>query len=269
MIGKKLAISSSINYKLRKIRIARSLIVQLIKRDLRLRYRGSLLGYFWSMLNPLLYMAVLSAVFSYIIRFEVKNYSLFLLTGILIWNFFQQSLSIGVNSILFNGSLLKKVKVPASLFPFASVSSVLINFLLSLVPFAAISIAIKGNLPLTILFLPLCIGIFATFIFGVSLTLASLNVRFRDIGHLLDPILTILFYSTPIIYPKSAIPEKFRMILDLNPLTYYLDITRDVMFTGVVPEIEALLTATAFSMLSIVVGYLTFNKLKDEFVYDI
>ncbi len=245
------------------------LVNLLIQRDLRVRYRGSFLGYLWSMLNPLLYMIVLSTVFSYIVRFEVEHYPLFLLAGILIWNFFQQSLSIGVNSILFNGSLLKKVRVPAALFPMASIGSVMVNFFLALIPFIIISFYLVGTIHSTLLFLPVTVFIFSCFIFGIALTLASLNVKYRDVSHMLDPILTIGFYATPIIYPQSAIPEKFRFLIDLNPLSYYLDIIRSLMFDGSLPNARNLMISIALAMAALLLGSFTFNHMKREFIYDL
>ena len=253
----------------RKLKVHYTIVSQLVKRDLKLRYRGSILGYIWSMLNPLLYMGVLSAVFSYIVRFEVDYYPLFLLSGILIWNFFQQSLSIGVSGIVSNGSLLRKVLVPAYLFPCSNVASVFVNFILSMIPFTLISIAIRKEVSMAMLLVPFSMLLLAVFIYGIVLVLSSANVKYRDVSHLLDPLLTVMFYATPVIYPESAIPESAKLILKANPMSYFLKLNRDLLFLGQLPELSTLLACIAMAVISLIVGILTYNKMKDRFIYEL
>lgn len=253
----------------RKLKVHYTIVSQLVKRDLKLRYRGSVLGYIWSMLNPLLYMVVLSAVFSYIVRFEVEFYPLFLLSGILIWNFFQQSLSIGVASIVSNGSLLRKVLVPAYLFPCSNVASVFVNFILSVIPFMIVSIVIRREVAVTMFLIPFGMLLLAVFIYGLVLVLSSANVKYRDVSHLLDPLLTVMFYATPIIYPESAIPESAKLILKVNPMSYFLKLNRDIMFSGELPSLGTLLICTTLALFSLLVGIFTYNKMKDRFIYEL
>ncbi len=245
------------------------LILLLVQRDLRVRYRGSFFGYLWSMMNPLLYMIILSFVFSHVMRFKVENFSLFILSGILVWNLFQQSLMIGVNSIVNNGSLLKKVKVPAMLFPAANVASVFVNFLLALVPFMLLSLVLTGGIHPTLLLLPIFLLPFLLFIFGCVLFLAALNVSFRDVSHVMEPLLTILFYATPIVYPASSLPDRVKNVLALNPLSHFLESFRNILFEGQWPELRAFGLQCLFAAISIAVGTYVFRRNRDRFIYDL
>ena len=239
----------------------------LVQRDLRIRYRGSVLGYIWSMMNPMLYMAILSFVFSHLLRFKVEHFSLFILSGILSWNLLQQSLVIGANSIIANGSLLRKVRVPAGLFPAASVCSVFVNFLLSLLPFFVVGISIGFKVPWTILLLPFCLLPYLAFIFGIALLVGSLNVRYRDIGHIMEPILMIAFYATPIVYPVDALPERYAHWLYLNPAAHFVGAVRDVMFYGRVPPLTNWLMMLGLAVISVAIGLFVYRRTKDSFVY--
>lgn len=253
----------------RRLRVLFDLILLLVQKDLRVRYRGSILGYVWSMLNPLLYMAVLSVVFSYVLKFKIDNYPVFILTGIITWNLFHQSLMQGVNSIVANGGLIRKVKVSVSLFPSATVASVLVHFLLSLVAFLLICIFTKFSPQLSWFFLPIVLIPFVLFVWGVTLAFASLNVFFRDVGHLLDPALQLLFYGTPVIYPLSVLPEKFAFIVKLNPLTHFVSSFRDVLYRGVIPSLSQIGILCLLAGVSMVVGVCIYRSLRGRFVYQV
>jgi len=243
------------------------LVQLLVLRDLRVRYRGSVLGYLWSMMNPLLYMLVLGFVFSHIMRFKIENFSLFILSGILCWNLFAQSLTIGTNSIIANGSLLKKVRVPAALFPSASVASCFVNFLLALIPYTCLALIMGQHIGFSVLALPLSILPFLMFVVGAALTLGSFNVRYRDIGHTLEPLLTMTFYATPIVYPITELPTKYQTIAWLNPMAHYVACVRAALFDGKFPELFNLGTAWGFGILSLALGLIVIRRQRDAFIY--
>ncbi len=239
----------------------------LVTRDLRVRYRGSFLGYIWSMMNPMLYMAILSFVFSHLMRFQVENYAAFVLSGIMIWNLFSQSLGIGVNSILANGSLLRKVRVPAALFPAASVLSVLTNFILALVPFLIVSLFLGVKLTYWILLLPVVLLPYVLFIYGIALFIGTLNVRFRDIGHVVEPLLLMIFYGSPIIYQVSQLPPEFQIYAGLNPISHFLEEIRAIMFFGKPPTLYGLTIMSALACASLAIGVTTYRLNKNRFIY--
>ena len=245
------------------------LVVLLIQRDLRVRYRGSILGYVWSMLNPLLYMAVLSVVFANVMRFKIEGFPLFILTGIMTWNLFHQSLSIGVNSILGSGALIRKVPVPTTIFPAASVGSVMMNFLFALGPYLLISTVMGRFVGAELIALPAVLAPLLAFAFGLVLILASLNVRYRDIGHVLEPLLTMTFYATPIIYPMDAIPERFRVVIWLNPMSHYVEAMRSLLFEGRLPSMQTFFVLYALGIAALATGLIVHRKLRDTFIYNL
>lgn len=219
------------------------------------------------MLNPLLTMAILGFVFSHLMRFDVPNYTLFLLSGILAWNLFSQGLVMGTNSILGSASLLKKVKVPATVFPAAVVGSVLVNFVLALIPYFIISIYMGLKPGIGLIALPVVLLPLLLFTYGAGLLLASLNVRFRDVSHVLEPITSMLFYGTPILYPIDRLPEKFQALVWLNPMSSYIEAIRQSMFEGVIPSLA--LTGRLYLMAGVMVliGYGVYRKMSKTFVF--
>ncbi len=245
------------------------LVSLLVVRDLRVRYRGSFLGYLWSMMNPLLYMIVLSFVFSHIMKFQIEHYPVFVLSGILTWNLFHQSVGSGVHSVVNNGALLRKVRVPESIFPAASVCSMLVNFLLALIPFAIIATATGVKLTPWVLLVPLLLVPYVLFIFGASLFFSTLNVRFRDVGHVMEPLLQITFYATPVVYPESTLPESYRRLIELNPLTHFLRGFRSVLFYGEAPSWSSVVPTIAIALVMLLIGGSLFYSRRDRFVYDL
>ncbi|WP_141730855.1 ABC transporter permease [Oligoflexus tunisiensis] len=245
------------------------LVTLLVQRDLRVRYRGSILGYCWSMLNPLLYMIILSLVFSHIVRIKMDAFAIFILSGIMGWNLFQQSVGIGINSIVANGHLLRKVPIPAFLFPASSVLGVLVNFVLSFIPFIVVSAVLSKVPGWSLIALPAIIVPYLCFIFGIVLALSSINVRFRDVGHSMEPILQILFYATPIVYPLSSIPEKYHVFFNLNPLTHFVGALRTVLFDNKIPSVQVIALLYAVATIALLVGLLIHRKLRDQFIYNL
>lgn len=253
----------------RNLQIWLELFQLLVQRDLRVRYRNSLLGYLWSMMNPLLYMSLLTFVFSHIVKFEVKNFSLFLLSGIMSWNLFHQSMSVGVHSIVNNGALMKKVKVPNTIFPASCIGSVSVNFILSFIPYLLIALFIHHPMSAKLLLVPFVVLPYLIFTFACVLTVASLNVKFRDVGHVLEPLLLLVFYSTPIIYPITALPERYRQFLDYNPLSHYISAIRNLMFEDVLPSLTNVSVIYGTAALFLVVALLIYRRARATFIFDI
>jgi ABC-2 type transport system permease protein len=249
------------------IRTWTDLIFLLVTRDLRVRYRGSFLGYLWSMMNPMLYMGILTFVFSHLMKVQIEHFAAFVLSGIMTWNMFSQSLSLGVNSIVANGSLLRKVKVPAALFPAASVLSVLVNFILALGPYLIVSIFIGVSITPWIFFLPVLLIPYVVFIYGIALFLGTLNVKFRDIGHVTEPLLLMVFYGSPIIYQTSQLPESYQVYAALNPISQFLEQIRSVMFFGKAPQLLGFSMMCSLALLSLAIGLLTYKLNRNRFIY--
>ena len=192
----------------------RELIWALAIKELKIRYKRSVLGFMWALLNPAFMMLVLTLVFSTIMRFNIPHYAIFLLSVLLPWTFFSQSLSYAVESIVTNGDLIKKVAVPKMVFPMAAVVSNIINLLLSLIPLALLVPLLRHPFYWTWLYLPVPLLALAIFTLGMTFFFAAANVYYRDVSHILQVVLSAWFYLTPIIYPLDAIPAKLSVAIE-------------------------------------------------------
>lgn len=245
----------------------RELIGVLVSKELKLRYRRSVLGFAWTMLNPLLTMIILTLVFSHVWRVQVEKFPVFVLSALLAWNFFAQSVSGGAPSIIHNESLLRNVYVPRTAFPIALVVSHLVNLLFALVPLFLVMLAQGAPLRLPIVALPLCLLILATFTAGVVLALAAWTVFFRDLGHIVEVALQALFYLTPIIYPLTIIPERYVWVFRLNPLFYQISMFRRIFFEAAWPTAEQLCVSGACALVSLAVGITVFRRQEGLFLH--
>jgi ABC-type polysaccharide/polyol phosphate export permease len=207
------------------------LIFLLVKRELTVKYRGSILGYIWSMLNPLLFMGIVSVVFSFVVK-GIPDYNLYILSGILFWNFVSLSLNLGTSSIVRNAPLLLKVKIPIWVLPLVPVLFALSNMALSLIPYALLY-GIQGRaISSQIWLVPFVLILTFLFVSGLATLLSVINVFFRDVAHVLDPLITLLFYGTPILYSRNSpeIPQHVSQMLGLNPLTHFVEAFRATVF---------------------------------------
>jgi len=245
----------------------RELLKNLVLRDLKVRYRRSVLGFVWVMLNPLLMMLVLSVIFSEIFKVSTKNYTVYLLSGIIMWNFFAQSTGITVHAFLANRDLIKKVYIPRSIFPLSVLLSALVNFVFSLVPLIVIMVATGTPVSMNFYFVPFCLALVFVFSFGVALVLSTLTVFFHDIVYIYDVLLLAWMYATPVFYPASIVPERFRVLLDMNPMYHLLTLFRG----GLYLTTPAMLVQAAYGLLfsagSLLIGSLIYIRLKDRLVY--
>jgi lipopolysaccharide transport system permease protein len=256
---------SSLLESLRELYRFRVLLVTLVSRQLKARYRGSLLGFLWTILNPLLLMAVYALVFKYYMRFAVENYTAFLLCGILAWTYFASSLSEGTNSILSGGSLITKSLFPPQVLPTVTVLSQLVNYLLSL-PILVVFLFWNG-IPLhaTLLALPVLLLLQTIFTWGMVLGLAALNVHFRDIQHILGNVLLLWFFLSPVIYPADQVPEAFAFILYLNPVGLMIEAYHGIFLHGTLPSAGAWLGMIAFSGAAAFLGIRIFEHYRETF----
>jgi ABC-2 type transport system permease protein len=245
----------------------RQLIWALALKELKIRYKRSVLGFLWALLNPLLLMVVLSVVFSTVMAATIHHFAIFLLSVLLPWTFFSQSLSYAAESIVGNGDLIKKVNVAKLVFPTAAVVSNMINFLLSIIPLVLIVIAMGHPFYWTWIYLPVPLLALAVFTLGATFFFAAANVYYRDVSHILQVLLNVLFYVTPIIYSIDLIPAKDRWLLKLNPLQYFLNGFRLSVYYGMLPKLSSIVACfvCAFAMLAF--GFWVFRKHQDEFVF--
>lgn len=242
------------------------LIKQLVSRDFKSKYKRSVLGVIWSFLNPLLTMSVQYLVFSNLFRFDIPNYPVYLISGIVMFNFFTESCGMTMGSIIGNASLIKKVYVPKYIYPLTRVLSSMVNLIISLVPLLLV-VLISGLRPTKAYFLVsfelVCLLIFCL---GVGMILASAMVFFRDTQFLWGIISMLWMYITPLFYPESILPENLSFILKINPLYYFVKFTRICIIDGVSPEPIMYMQCFLFAIGSLIIGSLIFKKSQDKFV---
>ena len=242
----------------------RDLVLALVARELKVRYRRSAIGFTWTMLQPLLMMLVLQVVFSALFRFQLANYPVYAMAGILFWNFFSQSVVSSMNSLRGNALLLKKVPVPKAVFPIATVASGVINLVFALVPLLLILVITGHPLTPSLLFLPVAILLAALFTLGAGLLLSPLSIFFNDIVEMITVILSVLMYLTPIFYPKEIVPAKMRWIVRFNPLRSILEVFRDPIYYGKVPPLSHLTVSCLIVLVALTVGAWAFRKSSDR-----
>ena len=247
----------------------RPLLNELVARDIKINYRRSVLGVLWTLLNPLLMMIVLSVVFSNIFKFDIENFPLYLLSGQIVFNFFNESTTSAMSSIIVNASLIKKIYVPKYLFVISRIISSFINLLASLTALIIVMLAMRAELHWTVLLAPIPLFFLVFFSLGVGLILAAITVRFRDIMHLYSVFTTMLMYLTPVIYPMSALPEWLSKLVMLNPLTNMLIMLRNVMIYGMVFSWQSLVVAIVETAVCMALGLYVFYKNQDTFILNI
>ncbi|MBR1397615.1 MAG: ABC transporter permease [Selenomonadaceae bacterium] len=244
----------------------RYLIWELIMRDIKKKYRRSILGVFWSLLNPLFVMLITAMIFSHLFRFDIENYPLYLLCGQIIFTFYNESTRFAMLSIIENGILLKKVYILKYLFPASRVFSSCVNLLFTLP--ALFFIMIFTGAKFSLITFTFIIPIFFMLIFclGVGLILSTLAVYFRDMVHLYGVFLSLLSYATPIFYPDSIVPEEYSIILKINPLYFFLKAFRQPVCEGIMPEADLMMTCIAISIVTLFIGWRLFKKYQNNFV---
>ena len=235
----------------------RPLLSELVSRDIKIKYRRSVLGVLWTLLNPLCMMIVLSIVFSNLFKFGMENFPVYLLSGQLIFNFYSDATTSSMSAIINNASLIKKIYIPKYLFVVSRVISSIINLCAS---FCAMIFVMVAWIPMLLLMV---------FSLGAGLVLSAITVKFRDIMHLYSVFVTALMYLTPVIYPMNLLPEKVKKIVMCNPLTNILNMFRNVMMYNTLPSVTSSIIGIAEAAVMLAIGLRVFYKMQDEFILNI
>lgn len=244
----------------------RPLMNELVIRDLKVKYRRSFLGYLWSLLNPLLMMIVMTLVFSYMFRFDVDNYPLYLICGNTLWTFFSESTGMAMGSVLANGSLIRKVYIPKYIFPISRVLSSFVTMSFSLVAILIVMLFTKVPLRAELLLVPIPLALLLLFCMGIGMVLSALSVYFRDIVHLYGVLTMAWMYATPIFYPLSALPEEIAGYIQFNPMYHYITFFRSLVLYGTLPEVSVWISCIFCSVVAFVIGVFAFRKLQRNFI---
>ena len=243
------------------------LLEQLVKRNFNTKYRQSVLGVLWSFLNPLLTMAVQYVVFSTLFQSDISHFPVYLLTGIILFGFFNECVTLGMDSIVLNGPLITKVAMPKMIYPLSRSISSLISLVISLVPLLAVMLLSGTPLSPALLLLPAVVGLTFLFALGMALILCTMNVFFRDTRFLWSVVSLLWTYATPIFYPISIIPEAWQPVFRLNPMFQFIDFARTIIIGGAWPTIAQWGMCLACAAIPLALGLIVFRRNEDKFVF--
>jgi len=246
----------------------RELIWNLTITDLKNRYQNTSLGFFWSLLSPLLLALVLYFVFRHLWGRE-ENFAINILVGVMAWQFFSTGTSSSLRVIVAKSSLVTRVYIPRQILVLSNALSTLINSLLTFIVLLPIIFIVFGHLPVTVLLFPLIHLILFCFIYGAGLLLSALYVYFRDLNQIWEVLIRALFFASPIMYPLTIIPDYIMPYYRLNPVTQFIIMYRDVMIAGDLPSLYSIVVVTGFAIAAYLVGSLVFSKLQRRFAEEI
>lgn len=240
-----------------------------IKKEFRGKYKKSFLGVFWSFLNPLFQLLVYAIVFPFILRDGIENYTIFLVVALIPWTFFNSTVIQSAASVVVNGGIVKKVYFPREILPISTVTSNLINFLITSV-IIVIALFISGiGIGPSILVLPIIVIMQYILQMGLAFILSSITVYIRDVEYLLNVFMMLMFYATPIVYSADMIPDKFLPLFKLNPMFHIINYYREILYFKESPDIGGILILFVICIFMLVLGYLVFRKLEKRFAEEL
>ena len=245
----------------------RDLLWMMVANIIKTRYKRSALGVVWTLLNPLLNMAVLTLAFSTLFRFSLPHYPVYVLSGLIFWNFFTQTTLYAINSLVWGGGLLKRVYIPRTIFSVASVGNGLVNLGLSLIPLVIIMLILGHSLYAAWWLVPLAVLLAAMFALGVALFMSTVAVYFTDVVDIYQVFIQAAFFLTPIMYPKEIVPAGLARLMGLNPLFNLLEMFRTPIYQGWIPGPHTVLAAVLSAVGALLIGWWIFTRKADEFAY--
>lgn len=241
-------------------------ITSMVTRDFKLKYRRSVLGVLWSVLNPLLMMCVLTAVFSTFFKFDIENYPLYLILGNTLFAFMADSTSTAMTSIIDSAPLIKKIRIDKLIFPLEKVLFQLVNFAISLIAVAIVMVFFQVRPTFNWLLLPVLLLYVTIFSAGLGMLLASLAVFFRDVKHLWSVVITAWTYATPLFYPENILPGWMLAAEAYNPMYQYVTYYRDIALWNITPSLTMNLVCLGMALITFAVGLLVFKKTERKFI---
>jgi len=245
------------------------LLNQLISRDFKVKYKRSVLGVLWSLLNPILMMCVMAIVFTNVFKFSTPgvNYLTYLLIGLTYFNYFSEASNLSMSSVVANFSLINKIYIPKYIFPLSKCLFVGINFVLTLIPLYAVIILTGTGLNIYHFLLPISFLFLFLFTLGVSLILATISVFLRDMFYIYGIVLQILTYMTPIMYDINMLDPRLQLVLKLNPLYHIITFARTIILYHQIPSVQSFIICAVSALVSLVLGMIVFRKNQDKFIY--
>lgn len=263
MPGKKIKMHSFLN----ELYESRNVLTQLVIQQLILRYRRTALGFFWTLLNPLLMMSVMALVFSTLFAADLKTFTIFLFSGMIPWTFFSSVVTQAGGSFINNEGLIKKIYLPKVIFPLSIAIALLIDSLLSFIALFLIILLIGGSLSWSLLFTPIAYFLLFFFSLGLGLIMSVATVFFRDLQHVILIVMQGLFFMTPIFYHHDRLVGKLAWLVRLNPVVPFVDLFRAPLYTASLPSISTVLQGLLFSFLAMAIGLLIFLRQEKKIVF--
>jgi len=253
----------------KELYLYRELLKTNIKKEIRGKYKGSFLGVLWSFVNPLLMVLVYAIVFPFILRVKEDNYLIFLIVATIPWTFFTTCISHGTTTVLANGGLIKKVYFPRAILPISVVTSALINFLISCIIIFVFLLFSGIGFSMYIFLLPIVIIIEYILALSIVFILSAINVYIRDVEYIMNFVIMMLFYATPILYTFDLIPSKIKLIFNLNPMAHIINAYRDILYYQQLPDLLNLVIVGIASIILLLIGYKIFRKLEKGFAEEV
>ena len=245
----------------------RDLIFQLVRRDIVARYKRSVLGIAWTMLNPLGMMVVLTVVFSQLFH-QIPGYPAYILSGLIAWNFFSQTTTLAMRQMVWGGVLVNRIYMPRTAFVVSAVGTGIVNVVLGLASLLIIVLLVGVPLRWTLVFVPIAIFLLAAFALGISLLISAWAIYFPDIAEMYQLVLIAWMYLTPVIYPQEIIPESYRFwFFHLNPMYYMVEFFRKPIYQGMLPSWPLFAVGVGIALLTLLIGWFVFSWKSDEFAY--
>lgn len=250
-----------------EIRKYKDVFFQLVRQQLVLRYRRTVFGYIWTLLNPILMMTVTAVVFASLFKVDLKTFAIFLFAGMIPWNCFNGTVTQSAVSFINNEGLIKKIYLPRLLFPLSVASGVLIDSLLSFVALFIIMLVIGAPFSVALLFIPVAYLLLFFFSFGIALVFSITTVFFRDLQYVIGIAMQALFFLTPILYKSEALAGKVAVLIKFNPVGVYIELFRAPLYTASMPELSVVLNAAMLAVVSMLVGMMVFIKQEKKIVF--
>ncbi len=245
------------------------LLCELVKRDLKVRYRHSFLGILWTVLNPLLNMLVMTFVFSSMFKMDIKNFALYVMVGNVVFSFTSESTMSSMNSIVWNASLIKKVYIPRYMFPLSNIISALVNFGFSFIAMLLVMLFTGAEFYGIIVTVWIPLLYLVIFCYGIGLFLCSINVFFRDTSHLYSVFINVWMYASAIFYSTSILSEELLAVVEGNPLYQYITFFREIIIYGCFPSVEQNLICIIWSLGALLIGGLVFSMTQKKYILHI
>ena len=244
----------------------RDLLKLLVIKDIKIKYKRSILGILWSVLNPLLTMIIITLVFQELFKFNIEIFAAYVISGQVLFTFFSEATSLAMSSIYSSCQIIKKVYIPKYIFPVSKVLFSLVNMCLAFLAVLIVSILTGVKLEFTVIFSLFSFIYVFFFSLGMGLILCSIVVFFRDIEHIYGILLTAWMYATPIIYPMDIMPDKYMVLMYANPIYYFLTHFRESLLYGHIPPLELNLQCAGYAISTLLFGLYLFKKKQDKFI---